>query len=110
MKFFNDITDNDIDDTFTILEIIGLVASNVKCSKFKKLLILKGAGDTGKSKLREFVATLIGEENCYTIDLNQMHSKFGLGGIYGKRLVGCGDMQFSRIPEIDISKCVQCKV
>lgn len=105
LKFLTDLTNENTDDMWTIIEIIGLVISNVKCSRCKKLLILYGAGDTGKSKLREFVEHLVGkDENCHTIDLAQMHNKFGLGGTYGKRLIGSGDMKCSRIADIEILK------
>lgn len=101
IKFLYNITDNNIDDIVTILEIIALVISNVKCPKFKKCLFLKGVGNSGKTVLRELVQSLIGMENCHTLDISQLHSKFGLSGIYGKRLVGSGDLKFSRLPEID---------
>lgn len=47
-KFFNDITGGNEKDIDTLLEVIGLVISNVKGSRFKKLLILKGPGNTRK--------------------------------------------------------------
>lgn len=100
-KFFHDITGGNEEDIATLLEIIGAVISNVKCSRFKKLLILKGAGNTGKSVLREFVIALVGLENSHTLEMKELHGKFGLGGIYQKRLIGSGELQFSRIPEID---------
>ncbi len=100
-KFFNDITGGNIEDITTLLEVLGLIISNVKGSRFKKLLILKGPGNTGKSVIREFAIQLVGLENSHTIDIKQLHSTFGLGGIYGKRLIGSGDMKFSKLPEID---------
>lgn len=100
-KFLNDITGGNAEDIATILEVLGLVISNVKGSRFKKLLILKGPGNTGKSVIREFAIQLVGLENSHTLDIKQLHGTFGLGGIYGKRLIGSGDMKFSRLPEID---------
>ena len=100
-KFFNDITGGNKEDIATLLEVIGLVISNVKGSRFKKLLILKGPGNTGKSVFRELLISLVGLENTHTLDIKQLHGTFGLGGIYGKRLIGSGDMKFSRLPEID---------
>ncbi len=104
MNFLNTLTNGEQEDIWTILEIISLVISNVKCSKCKKLLILYGAGDTGKSQLRKLVERLLGEENCHTIGFNQMNSKFGLGVVYGKRLIGSGDMEATRIADIEILK------
>ena len=85
-KFFNDITGGNKDDIATLLEIIGAIISNVKCSRFKKLLIL---------------IALVGLENSHALEIKELHGKFGLGGIYNKRLIGSGELQFSRIPEID---------
>lgn len=103
-KYLTDLTNGNTDDLYTLLEFIGAIISNVKVSRFKKLLILVGPGDTGKSKIREFAELLVGKENCHTVSINQMTSKFGLGGIYGKRLIGDGDMEISRVAEIDILK------
>ena len=72
-KFLNDLTGGNADDIATLLEVIGLVISNVKGSRFKKLLILKGPGNTGKSVLRELVIQLIGLENSHTVDIKQLH-------------------------------------
>lgn len=100
-KFLNDITGGNAEDIDTILEFIGGIISNIKGSRFKKLIILKGPGNTGKSVIREFVIKLVGLENSHTLDIKQLHGTFGLGGIYSKRLIGSGDMKFSRLPEID---------
>ena len=100
-EFINSLTGKNVDDITTLLEVIGLIISNVKGSRFKKLLILKGPGNTGKSVLREFVIQVVGLCNTHTVDIKQLHGHFGLGGILGKRLIGSGDMRFSKLPEID---------
>ena len=87
-KFFKTVTGGNAEDEITLLEVLGLVISNVKGSRFKKLLILKGPGNTGKSVLRELEIKLVGLENTHTLDIKQLHSTFGMGGIYGKRLIG----------------------
>lgn len=104
LKYLQDLTSGNIEDMSTLLEVLGLVISNVKGSRTKKLLILVGAGDTGKSKYRSLAEMLVGAENCSTASINQLTSRFGLGVIYGKRLIGDGDMEFSRVAEIDILK------
>lgn len=100
-KFLDDITGGNEDDKSTILEVLGLIVTNIAGSRFKKLLVLKGKGNTGKSVLRELAIYLVGLENTHTMDIKQMHSQFGLAGIYGKRLVGSGDMKFAKLSEID---------
>lgn len=99
--FFSNITSGNVEDELTLREVLGLTISNVKGSRFKVFLILVGPGNTGKSVLREFAIELVGLENSHTLDIKQLHSTFGLGGIYGKRLIGSGDMKFARLPEID---------
>lgn len=86
-RFIIDITGENVDDIATDLEITGLTISNVPGWKFKKMAVLKGKGNTGKSVLRETLISLIGEENTFTADIAQLHSRFGASGIYGKRLV-----------------------
>lgn len=101
MKFLNDITGRNVEDITTILEVIGLIISNIYCWRTKKMLIIVGPGNTGKSVLRELVMYLVGVENTFTLDIGQLHSQFGSAGIYGKRLIGSGDMKVSRLPEMD---------
>lgn len=100
-KFLQTLTGGNTDDMFTILEAIGVIISNVAGWRYKKLLILKGPGNTGKSVLREYVTNILGVDNCFTLDIAQLHSRFGASGIYEKRLVGSGDMKFARVPELD---------
>ena len=87
-----------------LLEFIGIVLSNVKGWRFKKMLMLVGPGNTGKSKLRELVISLIGEENSASIDLKKLNERFGTSVVYGKRLAGSGDMSYMQISEMDIVK------
>lgn len=103
-KFLNDITSGNADDKATILEYIGAIISNIKGSRFKKFLVLKGKGNTGKSVLLDLVTYLVGLENTFTSDIKKLHSHFGLAGAYGKRLICCGDMKFASLAEIDIIK------
>lgn len=86
-NFLKTITNGNQEDMYTILEIIGLSISNVAGWRFKKMAILKGKGNTGKSVLRESIIKLVGEENTYTADISQLNSRFGASGIFGKRLV-----------------------
>lgn len=104
MKFLNDITGGNSDDKITILEYIGASISNVKGFRFKKFLVLKGKGNTGKSVLLDLVIYLLGLENIYSSDIKKLHSNFGLAGAYGKRLICCGDMKVASLAEIDIIK------
>ena len=84
-----------------ILEFIGAVISNVKGWRFKKMLLLVGPGNTGKSKLREFIMYLVGSKYYASIDLKRINERFGTGALFGKRLAGSGDMSYMAIQEMD---------
>lgn len=101
LKFLQTITGNNPDDMFTFLEVWGAGMSNVYGWRFKKLIVLKGPGDTGKSVAREYITDLIGQENCFTVDIAQLNSRFGTAGILGKRIVGSGDLKYARVSEMD---------
>lgn len=105
-KYLDDLTSGDIQDQTTLLEIIGLIISNAMCYRFKKLLVLQGLGNTGKTVLREFVMSLIGNENAHTIDIKKLHSQFGLSEIYSKRLIGDGDLKDASLGDISIIKAL----
>ncbi|MBC8543215.1 DNA primase family protein [Bianquea renquensis] len=87
-----------------LLEYIGAILSNVKGWRFKKLLILVGAGNTGKTQLRELTMNLLGRENCISIDMKKINERFGAAQLYLKRLAGSGDMSTVEISEMAVIK------
>lgn len=99
-KFLDTLTSGDNVDATFILQFIGAILSNVPGYRYKKLLVLYGPGNTGKSQLRQLVTWLVGAQNCHSIDLSNIGRRFGTGQLYGKRLVGSGDMSFAKISEI----------
>lgn len=104
LDFLKYATGGNADDIATILEVIGLIVTNVYGWRFKQLLIILGAGDTGKSKLMKLVIEIIREENFFATDMNKINSQFGRAGIVGKRLVGSGDMSISRVDSMETIK------
>lgn len=88
----------------TLLEYMGAVISNIDAARFKKLLILQGEGDSGKSKYRDLLIDIIGKENNADIDLKDLNGNFGTGHLIGKRLAGCGDMSDITLDSISILK------
>ena len=74
-----------------LLEFVGAIVSNIPARNIKKILIMKGEGDTGKSQLRSLVEYLIGEKNSFPIQLSQLNDKYMPGFLYGKRLAGHGE-------------------
>ncbi|MFQ9802377.1 MAG: hypothetical protein ACLR23_29660 [Clostridia bacterium] len=71
-----------------LLEYIGAILSNVKGWRFKKLLILVGAGNTGKTQLRELTMNLLGRENCISIDMKKINERFGACTVISKATCG----------------------
>ena len=95
------------DDTDTktfLLQVIGLVCSNIFCWRLKKILLLVGDGNTGKSILRELTMRLIGLENCVSIELKRLGERFGSSALYGKRLAGSGDLSVVELSDVELLK------
>lgn len=103
-NFINKLTNNDEDIRKLILEVMGVVISNVKGYRMKKALIMFGKGNTGKSVLKNFLTFLIGQENCSNIDLRKMEEKFGKVQLLNKRLVGSNDMSWAKVIEMETLK------
>ncbi len=87
-----------------LLEFIGAIISNVKGWRFKKLLLLVGEGNTGKTQLREFVVNLLGKCNCISMDMAKLNERFASALLWRKRLAGSGDMGFVTIDEVNTLK------
>lgn len=103
-KYIHTLCDNDEDAIEILMECIGLAISNVYGYRTKKALFLVGKGDSGKSQIKKLAETFIGINNISTADLKNINSRFGKSALYGKRLVGCNDMSYEAIKEMDIFK------
>lgn len=90
-KYMDDLCDGKPDYKRLLLEFAGAVVSNISGKKIKKALIMKGLGNTGKSKFRNLVEYLIGIENSCPIQFSQLNDKYDVGYLYGKRLAGHGE-------------------
>lgn len=103
-KFVNDLTNGNQEEISFLMEYIGAAVSNVSGFRFKKMLILVGEGNTGKSVLRTLVTRLLGEENCATIDIKRLQERFGTYQLYLKRLAGSGDMSNLELADLNVIK------
>ena len=103
-KFIFELTDGNEELVKFLMTYIGVIISNVYGYRYKKLLILLGKGNTGKSVLRSLVMKIIGKENCHSIDIKQLNSRFGAAQIINKRMAGAGDMSVTRLDDIEIIK------
>ena len=82
----------------------GLCISNIYGFRTKKALFLVGKGDSGKSQIKSLTERLIGVDNISTADIKTLNSRFGRMALYGKRLVGCNDMSYETVADMDIFK------
>lgn len=81
----------------------GLIMSNVRSRRFKRSLWLVGKPDSGKSKIIDLIAAILGADNCASIGLKFLEeNRFSTSSLFGKRLAYCGDM--SADPISDLSK------
>lgn len=99
-KYMSDLTNNNSDLKKMLLQAMGMALSNVYAYRCKQFFICVGAHNTGKSKLKSLLTELIGKDNCSSIDLIEMESRFGKVDLLNKRLVGSNDMSFTSIPDI----------
>lgn len=86
------------------MRCVGLCISNIYGYRTKKALFLVGKGDSGKSQIKSLTEKLIGIENISTADIKTINSRFGKMALYGKRLVGCNDMSYETVEDLDIFK------
>lgn len=88
-----------------LLQILGIIISNIPGHYTKKMLILKGKGNTGKSQLKKLAEYLVGDEYVNTADLAFLSTnRFAVANLYGKRLAGCNDMSTENIKGLDVLK------
>ena len=98
-EFLNTLTMNDEDLKNIIQEWYGLVLSNYNAAVPKKLLLLYGKGDTGKSKLISVLIDLLGDNNSQSIQIQRLSDRFALGNIFKSRLIHYGDLPSKRIDD-----------
>lgn len=103
-EYIDSLVSGDGQDLDCLMQFTGAVISNVKGWRYKKLLILVGEGNTGKTQLRELVMRILGKENCISIDMAKIHERFGPALLYRKRLAGSGDMAYVELSEVNIIK------
>jgi hypothetical protein len=103
-NFISTLTDGDKAIEQLLLEFMGACISNIKGWRMKKALFMVGAGDTGKSQLKNLVERLLGKRNFIGIDLKEIEARFGTGAIYGTRLAGSSDMSFLSVDELKTFK------
>lgn len=88
-----------------ICQFMGIAITNVDGSRFKKAMILFGAGDTGKSQILKLTQRLLGNDNYSSGGLSDLENeRFGSSALYNKRLFGDADMSYASVREMKIFK------
>ena len=103
-KYLTDLLGDDEVTKVFLLEFLGAIIANVYGWRYKKMLLMVGDGNTGKSVFRELAMHLVGLDNCVSIELKRLGERFGSSALYGKRLAGSGDLGFVELPEVNIIK------
>ena len=103
-NFINHLTSGNDDIKRLLLQFVGVAISNIKGWRMKKALFMVGAGDVGKSQLKELTYKLLGVNNCSGIDLETLEDRFGTSEIFQKRLIGSNDMSYATVKELKTFK------
>lgn len=93
-KYLDKCTGGDEDLKELICQVIGYIISNSMHAK--KLFILLGVPDSGKSTFGEFIEELLGVDNCCSIDLQDLSKRFQVAELCGKKL--CVNMDLPDAP------------
>lgn len=103
-KFIDTFTMGDNELRNILQEWVGLILSNYNGSLVKKMLILYGEGDTGKSKIIELLVKLLGEKRTKVIELENLTERFALGDIARIRLIHSAELSTNKIGAYAVSK------
>ena len=98
------LANDDQESARTLIEAIGFSASNVKIERFKKSLILCGAGNSGKSVFLKFMSLLIGKGNFAAMPFEKLDKRFSISTLYRKRLAGDDDCNYCNFSSVSIFK------
>jgi P4 family phage/plasmid primase-like protien len=103
-RFMDTLTQGNKEVQRLLMEMMGVTISNVYGYRFKKSLFMLGKSNTGKSTLRRFIASLLGEENICPCSIQAIEERFGGSKIFNKRLIGATDMGSTTMSTLDMFK------
>lgn len=103
-KYLDDLTEGFPLRKTMLLEALGLKLSNFRGGRLKKILYLKGAPDSGKSKIIEIGNKMIGDKFIFSTQFNKLSERFTTAQLYGKRCITDGDMASIETNDISMIK------
>lgn len=83
-KFISDCADGDPYKIAFLMEVIGYYITSDTAGKY--FVVLVGAGDTGKSVLGRFIASLFNEGAVAALDINDLSKRFDTYTLVGKKI------------------------
>ena len=101
LQFLDDLTGGDAPTKKLLLQFMGVTLSSMFGYRMKQALFLYGPGNTGKSVFRNLLIDLLGEENTFTVGIDEMEKPFALAGAFGKRMIGDSDLSFLNTKEMN---------
>jgi len=101
LQFLDDLTNGDAPTKKLLLQFMGVTLSSIFGYRMKQGLFLYGPGNTGKSVFRNLLIDLLGEENTFTVGIDEMEKPFALAGAFGKRMIGDSDLSFLNTKEMN---------
>lgn len=87
-----------------LLEMIGYICCDSNAGKCA--LFLKGAPDSGKSVIVNFVHSFFEQEVISSVQLHQLSDRFAKAELFGKKLNVSGEIQGKKLREITTFKCI----
>lgn len=87
-----------------LLEILGYCLSD--CTGAKCAFFLKGAPDSGKSVMLEFISRLIPPSAISNIPFHKLHDRFSRAALYGKKINSSGEIKGKSLNEIATFKII----
>ena len=98
--FLDSLSNHDEEVAHLLLQVVGVVISNIPGYRTKKSLFLYGPGNTGKSQFFNLLKALLGDKYVAVIDLETLEKRFSSSLAYNKRLVGCPDIRVSVVSSL----------
>lgn len=92
----------DIELKKLITEVIGYIISNSMAAK--KIFIIYGVPDSGKTTFAEFLNKLLGSENCCHVALQDLNKRFQVSELCGKKLCSNMDIPNTIIKDTSLLK------
>lgn len=83
-KFITEVTIGDTDHARILKQFAGYCLTSA--THHHKALILVGSGRNGKSVFSEILTELLGPRNTSSLTMDQINERFGIAGLYGKKL------------------------